>query len=114
MAERRYPLLHGRRRRRRIAWPRLRRGQVIALAVLLLAAAAVAGLALRPAPRADPVVALRDARTAFRIGNYSAARNHALAALAGAPRSQPALLLLARAYLRLGDGVAAEGALSRR
>lgn len=113
MAERRYPLLHGRRRRRRIAWPRLRRGQVIALAVLLLAAAAVAGLALRPAPRADPVVALRDARTAFRIGNYSAARNHALAALAGAPRSQPALLLLARAYLRLGDGVAAEGALSR-
>ncbi|AIT06453.1 hypothetical protein MC45_08830 [Sphingomonas taxi] len=112
MADRRYPLLPG-KRRRRIVWPRPRRRQVIALVVLALVAALVALLVLRPAPRIDPAVALRDAGTAYRIGNYSAARNHALAALAGAPGSRPAMLLLARTYLRLGDGVAAEGALSR-
>jgi Flp pilus assembly protein TadD len=112
MADRRYPLLPG-KRRRRIVWPRPRRRQVIALAVLAVVAALAALLVLRPAPRVDPAVALRDAGIAYRIGNYSAARNHALAALAGAPGSRPAMLLLARAYLRLGDGVAAEGALSR-
>ncbi|EZP54774.1 tetratricopeptide repeat protein [Sphingomonas sp. RIT328] len=114
MAERRYPLLPGRRRRLRLPRPpRLRRGQAVALAVLLLATLLAAWLALRPPPRADPVVALRDARTAYGLGNYSAARNHALAALASRPQSQPALLLLARSYLQLGDGLAAEGALSR-
>jgi hypothetical protein len=38
MADRRYPLLPG-KRRRRIVWPRPRRRQVIALAVLAVVAA---------------------------------------------------------------------------
>ncbi|MGP7796664.1 tetratricopeptide repeat protein [Sphingomonas sp. CLY1604] len=112
MADTPYPML---RRRRRRGWrlPRLRRIHAVALGLLLVVAGLAAAYALRPPPRVDPAQALADARTAYRIGNYSAARNHALAALAAAPTSQPALLLLARAYVRLGDGVAAEGALSR-
>ncbi|GAA0669895.1 hypothetical protein GCM10009102_20540 [Sphingomonas insulae] len=68
---------------------------------------------LRPATPVAPEKALANARTAYGLGNYSAARNHALTALAGAPTSQPAMLLLARSYVQLGDGMAAEGALSR-
>ncbi|MCP3735158.1 tetratricopeptide repeat protein [Sphingomonas sp. RP10(2022)] len=113
MADSPYPMLRRRRRR----WPRLRvrltRTHRIALGVLAVVGLALAAYALRPAPRVDPVKALADARTAYRIGNYSAARTHALAALGAAPGSQEAMLLLARSYVRLGDGTAAEGALSR-
>lgn len=113
MAEARYPMIRGKRRRRSWRWPRLRRGHGIALGVALALAVVATIVVLRPAPRVDPTKALADARAAYRLGNYSAARNHALATLAGAPTSQPAMLLLARSYVQLGDGIAAEGALSR-
>ncbi|USU08310.1 tetratricopeptide repeat protein [Sphingomonadaceae bacterium OTU29MARTA1] len=112
MAESRYPMMR-RRRRRALRLPRLRLAHGIALAMLVAIAAILAFVLLRPAPRVDPVRALHDSRAAYRIGNYSAARNHALAALGAVPASQPTLLLLARSYLKLGDGVAAEGAVSR-
>ncbi len=111
MVDARYPMM---RRKRRRTWrlPRWRRwyGAVLALAVFGALAVLVA---LRPPPPVDPTQALGDARAAYRLGNYSAARNHAIVALAGAPTSQPAMLLLARSYVQLGDGVAADGALSR-
>lgn len=113
MADARYPMMRGKRQRRRIALPRFGRRHGLALALLLTAALVTAFLVLRPAPRVDPATALADARTAYRLGNYSAARNHALAALASAPQSRAAMLLLARSYVRLGDGIAADGALSR-
>jgi len=46
-------------------------------------------------------------------GNYSAARNHAIAATRADPAWGLAHAVLARAYLALGDGVAAEGELGR-
>jgi tetratricopeptide (TPR) repeat protein len=113
MADARYPMLRRKRRRLLPKLPRLRRVHGIVPAVLILIGALLAFVALRPAPRVDPAVALKNAQIAYRLGNYSAARNHALAALASAPTSQPAMLLLARAYVRLGDGVAADGAVSR-
>ena len=114
MADARYPMMRGRRRRRlRLRLPRVRRGHAIALAVLSAVAIVAAIATLRPAPRVDPSRALADARAAYRLGNYSAARNHALATLAAVPASQPAMLLLARSYVALGDGIAAEGAISR-
>ena len=114
MAEARYPLLQ-RRRRRGLRWrlPRIGMGQGLALAVLALVMIGGIALALRPSPRIDPARALADARAAYARGNYSAARNHALDTLAALSSSRPAMLLLARAYLQLGDGGAAEGALSR-
>ena len=115
MADARYPMLRGRRRRRRrlrLRLTSLRRWQVVTLAIVALLGA-VAAVVLRPAPRVDPAKALTDARTAYGIGNYSAARNHALVAVAGAPGSREAMLLLARTYIQLGDGIAAEGALAR-
>ncbi|MEG3177395.1 tetratricopeptide repeat protein [Sphingomonas sp. RB3P16] len=50
---------------------------------------------------------------ALGIGNYSAARNHALAAIKADPQWGVAHAMLARSYLALGDGVAAEGELGR-
>lgn len=114
MADPRYPMLRRRRRRGfRLRLPTLGRGRAIALGVLALVLLGGLFLALRPAPRPAPAQALTDARTAFGLGNFSAARNHAITALAGDPASRPAMLLLARSYLRLGEGAAAEGTLAR-
>lgn len=115
MADPRYPMLRGRRRRRgmRLRLPAFTRARAVALGVLLLVLIAAAALVLRPHARPAPAQALADARTAFGLGNFSAARNHALAALAGDPASRSAMLLLARSYLRLGEGAAAEGTLAR-
>ena len=110
-----YPMLR-RRRRRRLTIPTFGlggRGRAIALAVLVLVVAAVAVAALRPASRVDPRVAYADGRQALARGNYSAARNHALEAIAAEPRSAAAHLLLARAYLLLEDGLAGEAELIR-
>lgn len=50
---------------------------------------------------------------ALGIGNYSAARNHAQAAIKADPQSGLAHALLARSYLLIGDGIAAEGEITR-
>ncbi|WP_267394045.1 MULTISPECIES: tetratricopeptide repeat protein [unclassified Sphingomonas] len=116
MAEAAYPLLKPRRRARRTGAPRLPRlvgARLVAAGILLLLAAAAVLLAWRSPAAVDPRRALADADQAFARGNYSAARNHALASLKVVPGSAPAHLLLARAYLQLGDGVAAEGELTR-
>ena len=109
-----YPLM--RRRRARLRVPRVRvtgRQKSIALAALAIGVMLATGIVLRPRPRIDPRVAYAQGRQALARGNYSAARNHAIDATAGAPRSVAAHLLLARAYVHLGDGVAAEGELTR-
>ena len=115
MADAAYPLLR-RRRRRRLALPRVRiggRAQLIALAVLGIVLVTGIVLFLRPEPRIDPRAAYDAGRKAMAGGNYSAARNDAIDAIAGQPRSAAAHLLLADAYLALGDGVAAEGEVIR-
>lgn len=110
------------RRRRRIGsgfGKRLRllafgRWGKLALALLVLAGivAAVARLAaVADAP--DPAQAMRDGRAALTRGNYSAARNHLIAAVSAEPANGPAQVALARTYLLLGDGAAAAGALDR-
>ncbi|MGR6329717.1 tetratricopeptide repeat protein [Sphingomonas sp. XXL09] len=108
-----YPMLRPRRTRRRIALPRLAGVRLIAIAILVALAVAIAALALRPHRRVDPAAALADARRAYALGNYSAARNHALTVIAISPREAAAQMLLADSYLHLGDGPAAEGVISR-
>lgn len=66
----------------------------------------------RPPPpdaRASYAAAMRQ----MQAGNYSATRNDAQRAITADPRSVPAHLALARAYLELGDAVGAEGAVAR-
>ena len=65
----------------------------------------------QPAP--DPARSLANAERTLAAGNYSAARNNAQAAVKAAPRLAAAQVVLARAYLELGDGGAAEAALIR-
>ncbi|OWK30573.1 beta-barrel assembly-enhancing protease [Sphingomonas mucosissima] len=84
------------------------------IAMLVLTATVLAGIALvarraaRPSPREELVASL----AAMKRGNYSAARNHAIAASEG-PDPAPANAVLGRTYLLIGDGAAAEGALNR-
>ena len=118
MAETPYPLLRGgrRRRSRRIAIPRSRI-RVVALAVLAAGLILIAAVVFRTAPPADPVRSLSSAAAALARGNYSAAQNAALTAVAAAPpsgrTSGDAHLMLARAYLMMGDGLAAEAEVVR-
>jgi cellulose synthase operon protein C len=110
-AEAVYPMLH-RRRRFRLPRPGARlRGLAI---LVVVGAALLAGLwwARRPAP-VDPRAAVAEATANLAKGNYSAARNNALAASRADPGSAVAQLLLARAYLQLGDAPAAAGAIAR-
>lgn len=102
----------GRRRRRRAAMPR---PPWRAMLLLLLAAATVAGVVAlaRRAERPDAATAFARGQAALRSGNYSAARNHLLAAVEADPADGRAQAELARAYLLLGEGVAAGGALDR-
>ncbi|WP_066777159.1 tetratricopeptide repeat protein, partial [Sphingomonas sp. CCH5-D11] len=71
-------------------------------------AAPESGRAARP----DSGAALVGSLAALKRGNYSAARNHALVAADG-PEAARANAVLGRAYLLMGDGAAAEGALNR-
>ncbi|SEN37119.1 Tetratricopeptide repeat-containing protein [Sphingomonas gellani] len=109
----RYPLYRRRRRSRRrwrlsgLAWRRW-----IAAAILVVAIGLLALLAVQ-APGRDPVQSLAQARSALQERRWTAARDAALAAARGMPGSAPAQMILARAYLALGDGVAAEAALAR-
>lgn len=100
----------GRRRRRvrrRLPWR--------AVLVALLGLATVAGVAMlaRRADRTDPAAAFARGEASLRAGNISAARNHFLRAVEARPTDGRAQAELARAYLLLGDGVAAGGALDR-
>ena len=109
-----YPLLRRRRRRRRLRLPRIgRRAWIVAGAALALALVIGGFAAWRPGARIDPRQAYAEGVAAYRTGNYSAARNHAQAAIGAAPATGSAHLLLARAYLQLGDGLAAEAELTR-
>lgn len=113
MRDPRYPLLRrGRAPRRRRVFTRSH-ARLLAIALLVLA---VAGTATLLTLRRDPPDArrlLRDARTTLQSGNYSAARSNAQAAIAAAPSNGPAHVVLARALLELGDGLAAEAELTR-
>ena len=112
----RYPMLRGRRRRvRRLAPPTWLTGRTARiLAALVVIALILGGIVLlaRRASAPDPRGELQESLAALARGNYSAARNHAIAAANG-PDGAPANAVLARTYLLLGDGVAAEGALNR-
>ena len=109
-----YPLLRRRRRRRRLRLFRIgRRAWIVAGAALALALVIGGFAAWRPGARIDPRQAYAEGVAAYRTGNYSAARNHAQAAIGAAPATGPAHLLLARAYLQHGDGLAAEAELTR-
>ncbi|WP_242097254.1 tetratricopeptide repeat protein [Sphingomonas sp. CROZ-RG-20F-R02-07] len=114
MADATYPLLQ--RRRRGPTVPRIRIGRRVRLfAVLALCLVAVLGaiVAVERQPPPGALRALADARATLEAGNYSAARNHALDAVRAEPRSGIAHAVLARAYLQLGEGLAAEGELTR-
>jgi tetratricopeptide (TPR) repeat protein len=115
-----YPLLRGRRKRRRGWWLRrvnalvrtrtVRRCGIILLAALV--AFAIAYLARRAdVPAASESIARGQA--ALARANYSAARNDFLAATRAEPGNASAQLALARTYLLLEDGVAAGGAIDR-
>lgn len=108
------PLAHprGRRRRRRLRVPARLWGALAGVLLLLLVAGGVVVLAKRAA-RPDPAAAFAAGEASLRAGNYSAARNHFLAAVEGDPANARAQAELARTYLLLGDGVAAGGALDR-
>lgn len=117
---RRYPLLRGRRggkRRRRLRDPAARQrawrlARIVALLLAMALAVMAIVLAARRAARPDPAQELVASLAALKRGNYSAARNHAIAAGEG-PDAGRAYAVLGRAHLLLGDGAAAEGALNR-
>ena len=89
------------------------RARLLALCLLCLCIVGVAiALAMR-SPRPDARRSLVDSLTTLEAGNYSAARTNAQAAVTAAPRWAIAHAVLARAYLELGDGVAAEAELVR-
>lgn len=108
-----YPLLRPHRKRRR---PRIAigvRGRIAAILILCLVA--VAGgyvLLTRPTP-VDARRSLIDSLVTLRAGNYNAARANARAAITAEPGLAIAHAVLARAYLELGDGLAAEAELTR-
>ena len=109
----RYPLLRG-RRTHRVRWPRIgNRTRLIAAMVLVLALVLGGVVLAHRRERVDPVRLLADARATLAAGNYNAARSNAQGALAVDPSLSAAHVVLARAYLELDDGLAAEAALAR-
>jgi tetratricopeptide (TPR) repeat protein len=120
MPDVRYPMLR-RRKRRRL----LRRGltlpaaisgeraRLLAICALCLVIVGIGvALAMRP-PRPNARHLLAVSLTTLADGNYSAARSNAQAAIKAAPQWAIAHAVLARAYLELGDGLAAEAELAR-
>lgn len=103
-------------RRRRRRWPlaslgRGARGRLAAAAILIAAVLVAAWIA--SAGGGDPREALAHARISLAAGNYTAARDQSLRALEAEPGRGEAHLVLARAYLELGDGSAADAVLTR-
>lgn len=111
----RYPLLR-QRRRRRAKLPAVltsSRARLVAIGMLSLILVAIAiTLAMRPPPPSARGL-LVDSLNTLDAGNYSAARTNAQHAIAAAPKLAIAHAVLARAYLELGDGLAAEAELAR-
>ncbi len=108
-------MLRGRRRRLRLSRPAWLSGRLVRiLATLAIVALILGGIVMlaRRAAAPDPSGALQAGLDALKRGNYSAARNHAIVATEGR-NAADANVVLARSYLLLGDGVAAEGALVR-
>jgi predicted Zn-dependent protease len=106
-----YPLLHRRRSRRRLhlsVRPRL-----LALAVLCIALLAAGVLVTRRIVRPNAQQLLAEATATLAAGNYNAARSNAGAAVAAGAKGSAAHIVLARAYLMLDDGLAAEAELDR-
>ncbi|VVT12300.1 conserved hypothetical protein [Sphingomonas aurantiaca] len=116
MADARYPMLRRRKRRRRLTMPAALSGARVRLLAIGLLCLIVVGvgvaLALRP-PKPDARRLLADSLATLDAGNYSAARTNAQAAVAARPDWGLAHAVLARAYLELGDGLAADAELSR-
>ncbi|MGI4732334.1 MAG: tetratricopeptide repeat protein [Janthinobacterium lividum] len=83
-----------------------------ALAILIVAAG-VAGWLVHRSHRPDPMAELAMAQATLRQGNQSAAHRHAQTAAAADPRLRAAHVMLARVALVQGDGVLAEGELTR-
>ncbi|WP_133029541.1 tetratricopeptide repeat protein [Sphingomonas sp. PP-CE-1G-424] len=111
MAESIYPLLRRRRRKRRSRMPKAfagNRARVLAIG-LLCGVVVLIGLAtaMRPAPPTAGQL-LADSLKTLDAGNYSAARTNAQKAIAADPNLAIAHAVLARAFLELDDGVAAE------
>lgn len=111
-----------RRRSTRLQRIARRLPQGVKLRAILLGLGAVAAMAalvllarLRPEPL-DPARAQSEAALSAKLlaqGNATAARSHALRATKAAPKSPEALAALARSYLALEQGAAAEAALNR-
>lgn len=93
--------------------PRRRWRWIAAAMVTIVVAAMSVVVVARRGHHVDPLVAMREGRAAIVRGNYSAARNHLLAAVQADPANGDAQLALAKTWLLLGEGVAAQGALDR-
>ncbi|MEG3169506.1 tetratricopeptide repeat protein [Sphingomonas sp. LB3N6] len=111
-----YPLLRRRKRRRRFKLPAMMassRARVLAIATLCLIVVAIGVAIAMRSPRPDARRSLADSLATLDAGNYSAARSNAQAAIAAQPNWAIAHAVLARAYLELGEGLAAEAELAR-
>jgi len=85
-------------------------------ALAAVTSAALLAVAATGTAHADAAAArtrLAQSVATLKAGNYSAARNHAQAAVLADPGWGLAHAMLARTFLALGDGVAAEGELAR-
>lgn len=84
--------------------------------VATIAAAGLLAVGCSAPARADATTARTElalSAKALGIGNYSAARNHAQAAIKADPKSGLAHAMLARSFVSVGDGIAAEGEVTR-
>ncbi len=93
-----------------------RRTGILAGAILSVAAILGVTLAVAAPARADAPTARQELAQSLgllRVANFNAARAHAQAAIKADPDWGLAHAVLARAYLALGDGIAAEGELNR-
>lgn len=110
----RYPLLRRRRRQVKLSLVATgNRARLLAICLLsLIVVVITVALAVR-VPPPNPQRLLVDSLNTLEAGNYSAARTNAQHAIAAAPKLAIAHAVLARAYLELGDGLAAEAELAR-
>ncbi len=120
MPDARYPMLRRRKRRRPLSrgltLPAAISGERARLLAICVLCLVIVGIGVALAMRAPPPDAgrlLAVSLTTLEDGNYSAARSNAQAAIKAAPKWAIAHAVLARAYLELGDGLAAEAEIAR-